>query len=288
MSKVIPVALAAHMALPATTLCQCLKITRRDAQVFGLTTLDVPITVSGQVYVPGLEVSNLVSTSGLGVDNLDLTILPDDDALLEADILAGLWDNCTFEIFQCNYLAPADGIDMLKRGTGGETRVGDNQYVLELRGLTQALQQTVGIATSRTCRAHFADYPQQVLSARCGLSAAAFTVTGTITNVTSRQLVTDSARAEASDWFGDGFVKFTSGLNAGYERQVRSFASGAFTFVQAFPFDIDVGDAYSAIACCRKRHDVDCRDKFSNILNFQGEPHLPGVDTLTSLPGTDG
>jgi hypothetical protein len=28
----------------------------------------------------------------------------------------------------------------------------------------------------------------------------------------------------------------------------------------------------------------DCVDKYNNILNFQGEPHAPGVDALTSPP----
>jgi len=288
MSKVIPVALAAHYALPGTTLCQCLKITRRDGEIFGLTTLDDEITVDGQLYVPGLEVSNLVSSSGLSVDNLDLTILPDDDALLEADILAGLWDNCSFIIFACNYETPGDGVDVLKRGTGGEAKVGDNSYTLELRGLSQALQQTVGISTSRTCRAHFADFPDQALSAPCGLDPVDFTEVGAITSVTSRQLASDDGRAEASDWYGDGFLTFTSGLNEGYRRQVKSFAAGAFTFMLPFPFDIQVGDTYSVIAGCHKRHDVDCKTKFDNILNFQGEPHLPGVDILTKLPGLSG
>ena len=50
---------------------------------------------------------------------------------------------------------------------------------------------------------------------------------------------------------------------------------------------IAIGDAFTAVAGCQKRHDVDCRDKFGNLLNFQGEPHLPGIDALTSPAEAD-
>ena len=237
------------------------------------------------MYTPGLEVSSLASSAGLGVDNLELTILPDDNALLEADLEAGLWDNSAFYIFECNYEAPADGIHVLKRGTSGEVQVGQGRYVLELRGLTQALQQTVGIVTSRTCRANFADFPAQALSAPCRLTAATYTFTGALTGVTSRQVVTASGRTEAADYFGAGFLTLTAGPNAGYRRQIKSFAAGVFTLTLPFPFDAAIDDTYSAIAGCRKRLTEDCKTRFANVLNFQGEPHLPGVDLLTKVPG---
>jgi len=35
---------------------------------------------------------------------------------------------------------------------------------------------------------------------------------------------------------------------------------------------------------CDKRFET-CRDRFSNAINFRGEPHLPGNDLLTRYPG---
>lgn len=282
--KTIPAPLAAHYALGATTLCKCLRITRRDATIFGLTTLDEAITVSAVEYGPGLEANALESSAGLAVTNTRLTIVQPDQSM-QADLEAGLWDNADFSIFEVNYAAPTDGINQGPTGTLGEVEIGQGSYGFELRGLTQALQQTVGLTTQRTCRANFADYPRQALASRCGLVAATWTVTGTITGATSRQIATDSARAEAADYFGGGFLRITAGLNVGHERQIKAFTAGQFTFQLPFPFDIETGDAYSAIAGCRKRHDVDCATKFSNILNFQGEPHLPGIDAITKVPG---
>jgi uncharacterized phage protein (TIGR02218 family) len=281
--KTIPIALAPQYSGDNSTLCTCLHVTRADGEVRGFTTLDQAIVVSGVTYEPGFDVSSLVSAVGLGVDNLELTILPDDASVTEADLLTGLWNNAWFYIFETNHEDPSDGVLGLKRGITGEVRLGRNAYVVEFRCLTQFLQQPLGAVTQRTCRAHFADYPAQVPWARCGINPMYWTVTGELTGVTSRQVVTDSARAEASDWFGEGVFEFTAGANAGYSRKVKSFAAGAFTFSLPFPFDPAIGDDYSVIAGCRKRHDTDCRDKFSNIPNFQGEPHSPGLDLLTKV-----
>lgn len=268
----------------ASTLCQCLKMTLRDGTIVTASSIDKVLIIDGAAYQPWLQVSDIVSTATLGVDNLELTVITDDAALM-ADLEAGRYDNASFYLFETNYLNPSDGVNGLKRGSTGEVQITDSgKYTLELRGLTQALQQPVGIVTSRTCRAHFADWPKMALASRCGLDPADWTVTGTLTDAL-RQTLTDTARTEPDDWFGDGFITLTSGFAAGYTRQVKTYAAGVFGLMLPLPFLAVPGDTYSAIAGCRKRHDVDCRDKFNNILNFQGEPNLPGVDSLTKVPG---
>lgn len=295
--KTIPVALASHYALHATTVCQCLRMVLRDGTIVLATTLDAPLTVDGETYAPWLDISSLVSSASMSVDNMQLTVVTDEEDVKD-DLEAGRYDNAAFYMFEVNYLSPADGVNALKRGTTGEASITDNgSYTLEFRGLMQQMQQPVGIVTQRTCRANFADYPRVAGGPHyassdggtggspCRLDPDDWTVTGTLTAVTNRQIAADSGRAEADDWFTAGFLKFTDGLNANYERQIKDFAAGVFTFTLPFPFDVQVGDAYSAIAGCQKRLTEDCNAKFSNVLNFQGEPHLPGVDTITKVPG---
>jgi hypothetical protein len=53
------------------------------------------------------------------------------------------------------------------------------------------------------------------------------------------------------------------------------------------PYAIQIGDTFSAVAGCQKRLAEDCGTKFSNVVNFGGEPHLPGIDALTSPPVVD-
>jgi uncharacterized phage protein (TIGR02218 family) len=45
-----------------------------------------------------------------------------------------------------------------------------------------------------------------------------------------------------------------------------------------------VGDIFTIIAGCDKTLAI-CRDKFDNIINFRGDPFVPGTDALLDYPG---
>ena len=149
-----------------------------------------------------------------------------------------------------------------------------------LRGLQHYLQQPVGSVSTKTCRTRLG-------SALCGVTLASFTVTGTLTGVTSQQAFTDTARAEADDYFAEGVLTWTGGSNAGLSYRVRAYASDTFTLAVPPVLPVQVGDTYSVRAGCRKRLDEDCITKFDNALNFQGEPHRPTVDDITETPEPD-
>lgn len=285
--KVIPIALAGRYASPARSIATFLKVTRSDGEDFGWNSTNVPLTVDGLVYEPGLEITNLAMAAGLGVNNLEITVLPDDDGgtVTRADLLTGVWDNARFDMFEANYRSLADGVNTLLRGVSGEVTVNRGSFIVEMRGLSQFLNQPIGIVMSKTCRARLGD-------AACTVDldgSSGFTVTGSITAVTSRQIVSDSGRIEADDWFAEGIFRATSGANAfpiQFERRVKIYAGDTFTFDLPFPYEFAPGDTYTAVAGCRKRLE-DCRDKFDNVLNFQGEPHGRGLDVLTASPRAD-
>lgn len=283
MSKTFAGGLAAHYALDATTLCQCVKFTRADATVIAFTTAQVDVPVSAVVYSPGLEIGDIASAAGLAVDNLELTILPDEDGgtITRADLLTGLWNGAAFEIFETSFVDPTIGVNILKTGTLGEVRLDRGRFVVELRSLAQALQQPLGAVTIKTCRYRLGD-------AGCTVALGPFTHAGTVSAVTSQQVFTASALTQAAEYFVEGTVTFTSGANDGYTQKCKVFTSGkVFTLSLPMPYAIQIGDTFSAVAGCQKRLAEDCATKFSNVLNFGGEPHLPGIDALTSPPVVD-
>jgi uncharacterized phage protein (TIGR02218 family) len=145
----------------------------------------------------------------------------------------------------------------------------------------------VGNVTTRTCRARFADFPTPNGSNLCRLTAATFTLTGNaVSAVTSALVFTSSGLWTAvptADYYGEGFLTWTSGANIGMSAKVRTYvASGVITLSAPAISPIVNGNTFTIIAGCRKRLTEDCKTKFSNVLNFQGEPHLPGVDKLTA------
>jgi len=282
-SKSIPADLQAHYNTRTTTTAYALKITRTDLAVYAFTSASASAAISGVTYLaaPGLDVREFATAAGLAVDNSEITILPDAAIITRGDILAGLWNGAAWQLWRYNWADLTDGVEPICRGTLGELQPKAGAYVAELRGLQQYLQQGVGSTSSKTCRARLGD-------SRCTKVLTSFTHTGTLTSVTSNQVFRDSSRAEAADYFGEGTLTWTSGPSDGITAKIKTHAAnGTFTLALPMHYTVAVGHTYSAVAGCRKRLDEDCTTKFSNTLNFQGEPHRPTVDALTATPEVD-
>lgn len=279
MTKAIPAGLLSNYQSDSPTVAWAIKITRTDDEVYGWTSADRDATIDAVIYesAPGLSVASFASSAGLAVDNSELTVLADDTIITRADIIAGRWNNAAYLLFKYDWTDVSAGEEVISAGFLGELHPRSGAYVAELRALQQYLQQPVGAASTKTCRARLGD-------AMCMVDLGGWTETGTITGVTSKQVFTDSSRAEADDYFGEGILTWTAGLNTGLSQKVKTYASDTFTLSLPMIFDVQIGDTYSVIAGCRKRLDEDCATKFSNELNFQGEPHRPTVDELTSSP----
>ena len=85
-----------------------------------------------------------------------------------------------------------------------------------------------------------------------------------------------------ADWFAEGLATWTSGANDGLTVKVKTSSdANAITLTLPMLSPITLGDTMTLVAGCRKRLS-DCSGKFNNVINFQGEPHLPGVDQITA------
>jgi uncharacterized phage protein (TIGR02218 family) len=80
-------------------------------------------------------------------------------------------------------------------------------------------------------------------------------------------------------------LTWTSGNNNGFSIEVKkfNFQTEVFTLFLSMPYDIQVGDNYSVTYGCDKSLDT-CKDRFNNVVNFRGEPYLPGLDGLLQKP----
>jgi uncharacterized phage protein (TIGR02218 family) len=278
--KTVPGPLATHLAGAVTTLALCWRLQRQDGAVFGATNHDRDLTVDGELYRAdaGATPSAVEARADLSVPGLEVQGVLDDAALMAADLMAGLYDAATVEVFVVNWAAPEDGRLDLLTGTLGDVRRQGAYFVAELRGLAQALQQTIGEVLTPSCRADLGD-------ARCGVDLGPLTVAGTLSAVESRRAMTDTARAEAAGYWDGGLLTMTDGLNAGYAREVAVFTGGgALELFEALPYLPDIGDAYTLAPGCDKRLTT-CSARYSNAANFRGEPAIPGQDELARYGG---
>lgn len=279
MSKTVPADLA-----NCGTLVFGVRIVRRDTTVFGFTEHDraQTVTVDGVATLlsatPGFSIQSLVSAAGVDVDNTDVYVIADDAVFTRADILAGKWDGAKVYFFRYNWKLPASGLIPVKRGSFGNFTPQQGQFKVEFRDLRQALQQNTTWVIQEACRWRLGD-------ARCTVDLAPFTFTAVaVTAVASAYEFTASALTQADDYFGEGFVSWLTGLNAGLRHKVKAFAAGVVTLSEFAVYPIDIGDTFEIVAGCRKRWDADCRDKFDNIINFGGEKDKPARDDLASPP----
>lgn len=279
--KPIASALAAHYATGSTTVAFCLRIQRTDGQVYRFTSWDRDVTVVGENYLsaPGLDISGIAFSVGLAPDNLELRVLYASDAITRADLLAGRWSGAAFSLFEVNARDTSGGINLLLTGETGEAKLTDGEgFTIELRSLKQALQRPCGSITQKTCRARLGD-------SRCGVDLADHTAADTVGTVyAARRLFSGTSVFAPDGAFQAGELTFTSGPNAGVVREIKTFFGGIYELALPMPFDIEPGHAFSAVAGCQGRLEQDCRDRFDNVLNFQGEPHLVGTDALTATP----
>jgi hypothetical protein len=115
----------------------------------------------------------------------------------------------------------------------------------------------------------------------------AWSRSGTVVDVSDRTTFTvtiDEPRA-IDGWFAGGVLTWESGSNAGRSIEVKSWTQGTGEIELFLPigYAIEAGDLFRVHPGCDKRLDT-CIDRFANVLNFRGEPYVPGADSLVSYP----
>jgi hypothetical protein len=83
-------------------------------------------------------------------------------------------------------------------------------------------------------------------------------------------------------YFDGGLMTIDDGANAGFSREVKTYVPGQITLQLPFPYTVEVGAAYTLVAGCDKSF-ATCKEKFNNVLNFRGEPYIPGQDKLIQI-----
>ncbi len=272
--------LEAHFASGLTTLATCWKVTRQDSTVIGFTDHDEAFTYGSVEYasIAGFTPTTVESKDNMSVDNLDVDGQLFPSKITEEDLLAGLYDYAEIEILSVNYEDLTQGHMMIKRGRLGEVTLRGQRFEAEVRGLTQHLSQTIGEVFSPSCRAILGD-------SRCKVALAGFTFEGTVSEVEGNQTFTASALTQPTSYYAGGEVKWKTGDNAGKRMEVKEFADGRLVLVLPMGKTVKVGDVFDAIAGCDKTRET-CQNKFNNILNFRGEPDVPGTDALLTTSGT--
>ena len=164
-----------------------------------------------------------------------------------------------------------------------DTRFDGERWSVELIGRTNELRKRRGEINSNRC-------PYVWGSDDCGADVDSFTEYDVaVTEVLDKRRsfrASGIPSGRADDFFGKGFLQFSIGSNTALSFEVKSYtqATREFVLVERTPFDIAVGDTFTAKAGCRKRYQEDCIDKFVNGINYGGDALAPTTDEALETP----
>lgn len=281
--KILDPTLTNHLQQEVTTLCWCWQITRTDGVILGFTNLDFNLIIDGVTYkaATGFTPSAIATDSSLSVNNLEISSVLNDASIKATDLIGGRFDYARVEIYLVNYLDLPTSLNttppkhlLLVSGVLGEVQNSDRNFTAEVRSKAQFLSQKATNLTSKLCRYDLGDI-------KCTVDLAPFTHNLTVQAVqNSRTFSVDSSFSQMDGYFSYGNVIFSSGLNNGVKAMVATYinSSRTITLFEPLPYQLQTGDTLVAIAGCRKTVQ-DCHSRYNNILNYGGEPHVPGADS---------
>ena len=279
----IPLALQAHLDSGTTTLCYCWKLTLRSGQIIGFTDHDDAVAFDSVNFEAqaGFSASEIHSTLGFAVDNLEASGALKSAQLDEARMNAGDYDHAAIEIWRVNWQDVTQRI-LQRKGHLGEVSYGQGHFKAEVRGLAHLMNQPKGRLFQFGCDAVLGD-------ARCGvnLNQSAYRGVATVTAVRENSFDVSGLSGFADDWFTRGVLSWSAGPNVGRSLAVkrhRAFAaSSRIDFWQAPKFVVAPGEQIIVNVGCDKQF-ATCKAKFANQTNFRGFPHIPGNDFVLSYP----
>lgn len=265
---------------PYETAVKCLRIECTNGLIVRLTRYPVDLTMSnGQVYQSGTgyDFTGYTSTSTMSPSAIDLEGFLGFAGVTRDTIASGIFDGARCYLFATSFLAPIEDYEPIVASVLGKTTFEDEKYRIEEMGLTDALNQSVGTTYTAPCSNSLGD-------SKCGITLALIEEIGTLSHISSATVIRDSARTEAADWFGAGYIRFTTGNNAGLKPlEIKAYAAdGTIETFEPFHYLPAPGDAYVIVPGCRKRLFQDCRDKWQNVAV------VSGVHPLKAIPNKGG
>lgn len=272
-------ALTSHFAQFNTSLALCWRLDRLDGVSLGFTQHDRALTLDGLVYrpAPGFDVSTIERTANAAVDNLDLSGAFSADALTSHDLALGRYDDARLTLFRVNWADLSMGTHYVASGIIGRVSQRDHAFQAELRGLKHRLQERACEEYTPDCRAKLGDK-------RCRVDLSQFTHRLDLIAQTGPATFTLSDSTFADGYFSFGTLRYMAGPLVGFDAVIIGHAGDTITLTHAPTAELTFPLQVRLIAGCDRRLET-CMSRFDNALNYRGEPHIPGIDSLLNYPG---
>lgn len=260
---------------PLTTMAFCWTLERQDGAGLAMTSHDRAISLDGCAHEPNPGIMPAAIVKGEWDEPAgEVAGAIASDALREGDLLAGRWSGALSRLSVFDWCDPEVGSVELVTGELGEVSIEGNAFRTDLLGASARLNAAVCPVTSPECRVALGDK-------HCRVNMSGRSTRATVLAASANELTLDQLVDERFDM---GLLRWLSGENCGLKVRVSSCSGAKLQLREAPCLTVRPGDRVQLFEGCDKRLET-CRTRFANVVNFRGEPHLPGNDLLTRYPG---
>lgn len=253
------------------------------------TNADIPLTYAAVTYVQNdihCDGGKVSWTTGLDVAQDEITMYPNQGSspsmvgnlTFSEAMIGGLFDRCLVtrsRFFMTTWGDTTPGPVILFVGEVTDTKLTQNTATLQSKDLRNLLNIYMPARTYQpTCPWVFGD-------SNCTFDRTTIAVNSTVTSVSGSNI--GCSLSQAAGFFNNGTLKFTSGVNAGVNRSVKSWIPGIAQIVAPFPATPLPGDAFTITPGCTKNFAGQQNQFAGSILNGSTQSQI-----VLNLPNADG
>jgi uncharacterized phage protein (TIGR02218 family) len=198
-------------------ICLLWRIRRRDGTEQRFASLDADVTWGGQTWTAAapFDATAAEASRSLAAGQMEVAGLLAAPEITADGLLNGLYDDAEVTVLRVDWGEPSRGAEVVLAGRIGRVTAGQTRFEAELLLPSALLDRPVLDLYTPECRV-------DLFSAPCGVAAAAWTRTATITSIISDTAVVAADFTEPAGWADHGRVTITGGGNAGARREIRS------------------------------------------------------------------
>lgn len=259
-------------------------LTLAGGDIYRYTSADFDVTTGGHTFSssgPVFERTRLSSKLGLEVTELELLV-----AAKVTDLIGslpflqaarmGFFDNAEVQVDR----AVMESWGNMSLGTithfvGSVATVDVSRIVA--RFTVRSATQLLNVMMPRNL--YQASCRHTLYDSGCTVARASFKVSNAVIAAGSTATRIVNTLAQAANYFALGYMTFTSGPNAGVTRNIKAYTPGLIHLSFPLASLCGNGDTFDAYPGCDKLQ-ATCENKFSNKVNYGGQPYIPMPDTM--------
>jgi uncharacterized phage protein (TIGR02218 family) len=249
------------------------SITRKDGVRLAFAVHDSDIRIEYEIYYanPMSNISDIVMSNELGKDSIELHVLEAKNFINKTDVDEDMWDNAHVDVVIMDW-SKQEIVSTIYSGFVSQIRQSyfssDVKFIIEVSfGTEKNYHDNV---YSPLCRNEFGDKT-------CGHDVYKISKFSKVIGIKSdNKIIVFDDLGVGANWVCRVFL----GNNAWYKFKKCNIIQNEIEIIDVPSTDVLVGDVVQVVPMCDKTFAM-CTEKYGNAVGFNGEPFVPGEDTLT-------